>query len=136
DAVGVVDTAVYLDHIVFGANAVFYNEQGDAVPVVQLQQRDPQAHRVDLPAPIIGRQIRIPDTQDRVARGTLGVGIHRFGAALVIAERQKINGPLPDDLAITRFHPDLNALLFQAPQLEARIFAPNHDIGIKIVIQI
>src|SRR5699024_1148489 len=54
DAVGVVDRAVRF-HGIGGAHAVFHDEQGLAVAVVQHVQGQPPAQGVDLPAPFAGQ---------------------------------------------------------------------------------
>lgn len=132
DAVGIMNGTVRFHHIL-GAQAVLRNEDGQLVSVVHLIQCDPQAHRIFLPSPLAGFQIRVFVGHDQVAAGLfpslLGGGYLRE----VVGERHKVDGVFPQEFRIARLHIDVNSLRFKVAFHVGGVLAAGHHIQVKPV---
>ena len=128
DTVVVVDAAVFFNFIV-GAEAVFHDEQRFLIAFVQFAQRVAQAHRVNLPAPVGGFDVRVRHAAFEAGDGIAAAAFRFDRVGHVVAETEVIAGAFTQDLFIARCHNDVKTAALPLVEDVGRVVAAQLHVG-------
>ena len=134
--VAVMDGTILFHHVQ-GTQAIFHDEKGHLITVIEFVEGGPKSDWVNLPAPVRSFQIRIGLAQEEVACGglllrTLVVGVtgHR---SHIVRKTHKVNRILLENGFISWLKLNLDIVFLEETIHVTRIGSPNLDIRIKEV---
>ena len=113
------------------AEAVLDDEQRLLVAVVDLVERNPQAQRVDLPAPVGSLQVGVAAAEGHVAGGHFGVLRGADDHRHVVGEGDEVDGALFELFQLALLDIEGDALALVLFQLIAGVVAAGVDVHIE-----
>ena len=100
------------------------------ITVVDVVKRDAEAHRIDRPAPLGHLEVLVLNLGQQLAGGLRGhLALVAHDVSHVVADRNIVDGTGLEDLEVTVFHLDVNAVIAEKALDVVGILALDLDIG-------